>query len=879
MVVVERAEQLGALDAWLEDARRGHGRLVFVAGEAGVGKSTLVRAALARARGRARVAVSGCDGSATPPALAPLAELADQLPGLAWPDGAGRLELFAALLDVLRAEDADPTVLVVEDVHWADEATLDLLRHLARRVDGCHALVLVTYRDEEVAATAGLRILLGDTASAAGVRRIDLAGLTVRAVAELAVAARERTAGHDIDPVRLHAVTGGNAFYVTEVLRGSGGELPATVRDAVLARVVRLAEPAQRAIEVVALAGSRVEARLVEDLLADGLMALEEPLAHGLLVEDDGEVRFRHELGRLAVLGQIPVGRRLHVHRRLLAALREAGADPARVAHHADAAGDSDAAVEFATLAGDRAARLGAHREATQQYRRALAHAGRLGEDRLEAGRRAALSWALGYELYVTGHIDDAIAAVEAARDLWASTGDDVRVGDSWRCLSRLSWFAGRNDVAEEQGRLAVDVLRDTGTPELGFAYSNRAQLRMLSSDLAGTREWAGRTLQVASALEEGPGRTELRAHALNNLGTIEVVAGDLAEGVAMLGESLAVARDHDLHEHAARAYCNLASSGVTQRRFSDARRWLDEGIDYCAERDLDSWTRYLRGWLSVFHLLGGEHDEAREVAESLLGDRSAAAVGVVEPLVALAHVHARRGEPEVAPLVERAADLASGMKELQRIAPVVALRCELAWLSGDDAAAAGLAAATWPRAEEADCPWNRGAVARWMQPAPDGVGPVAEPFAAELAGEWRRAADLWTALGCPFDAGLALARSGDPELLARAVVVFEGVAARAAAARVRADLRAAGHVVPRAPRPSTAANGLGLTARESDVLPLLVAGLTDAAIAEHLVISRRTAEHHVAAILAKTGARSRRELREALGTGGSGTKLGTHHP
>ena len=454
-----------------------------------------------------------------------------------------------------------------------------------------------------------------------------------------------------------------------------------------------------------------------------------------------------------------------------------------------------------------------------------------------------------------------------------------MRVGDSWRCLSRLSWFAGRNDAAEEQGRRAVDVLAGTGTPELGFAYSNRAQLRMLSSDLAGTREWAARTLEVADGLEEGPGRTELRVHALNNLGTIEVVAGDLAEGVAMLGESLAVARRHELHEHAARAYCNLAASGVTQRRFADARRWLDEGIDYCAERDLDSWTHYLRGWLSTFHLLRGEHDAAREVAESLLRNRSVASVGAVEPLVALAHVRARRGEPEVDPLLERAGDLAAGMKELQRIAPVVALRCELAWLRGDDAAAAGLAAETWPRAEETDCPWNRGVVARWMQPAPADAGPVAEPFAAELAGEWARAADLWTALGCPFDAGLALARSSDPELLARAVAVFEGIGARAAAARVRADLRAAGHPAPRTPRASTVAHDLGLTAREADVLPLLVAGLTDAAIAEHLVISRRTAEHHVASILAKTGARSRRDLGDALGTDGPAAKLGTHHP
>lgn len=883
MVVLERAEQLAAVDAWLEDAAHGHGRLVYVAGEAGVGKTTLVRTAVDRVAGRARVAVAGCDGSATPAALAPLAELAAQLPGPAWSEDADRRQLFGGLLAILRADSGRPTLVVVEDVHWADEATLDLLRHLARRIDGCHALVLVTYRGEEVPATTGLRILLGDTASASGVRRIDLAGLTSRAVADLAAShAQEHPDSPPVDAARLHTVTGGNAFFVTEVLRGGSSGVPPTVRDAVLARVARLPEGAQRAIEVVALAGSRVEATLVEGLLADGLAALDEPLARGLLVERGGELSFRHELGRLAVAGEVPVGRRLHVHRRLLAALREAGADPARITHHADAAGDSAVAVEFASRAGDRAARLGAHREAAEQYRRALDHAGRLPSDALDADRRARLSWALGYELYVTGRIDEATRAVEAARDLWEATGDRVRVGDSWRCLSRLSWFAGRNADAEEQARIAVDVLDGTGTAELGLAYSNRAQLRMLSSDLAGTREWGARSLALADALDDGPSRTELRAHALNNLGTMEIVGGDLADGTQLLTESLelALSHGHDLHEHAARAYCNLASAAVSQRRFAEARRWLDEGIDYCADRDLDSWTHYLQALLATYHLHRGEHDDARGVAEALLRDRSIASVGVVDPLVALAHVRARQGDADVAPLVERARTLAAGMQELQRVAPVVALECELAWLHGDGRAAADLAAATWPLAAGTDCPWNRGAVARWMADATlERAQPVAPAYAAELAGDWRRAADLWTGLGCPFDAGLALARSGERELLVEAVGTFEGIGARAAAARVRADLRAAGWAAPRVPRAGTAAHEHGLTPREADVLALVVEGLPDAAIAERLVISRRTAEHHVAAIRAKLGVRTRRDLADALGSGAPEPKMGTGHP
>jgi DNA-binding CsgD family transcriptional regulator len=165
---------------------------------------------------------------------------------------------------------------------------------------------------------------------------------------------------------------------------------------------------------------------------------------------------------------------------------------------------------------------------------------------------------------------------------------------------------------------------------------------------------------------------------------------------------------------------------------------------------------------------------------------------------------------------------------------------------------------------ERADCPWNRGSVLRWL---PQGVRPthreVAPPFAAELAGDWQEAAALWERLGCPFDQALALARSGNADALAKAAGIFEGIKAHAAAARCRADLRALGRTAPRAPGRTARDHPMGLTRRESEVAELLAQGLSDSAIAEKLVISRRTAEHHVSSILAKAGVGSRHELGE----------------
>ena len=873
VVLLERDEQLRACADYLAEAALGHGRLVYVAGEAGIGKSTFVAQVVsdAAAHDPAAIAVGGCDGSATPAPLGPLVEMLPHLPGEVWPPGASRQEVFARLLDTLRDPPGGrPVLLVVEDAHWADEATLDLVRHLARRVHSCRALVLVTFRPEDAGAARGLRILLGDTASANGTRRIDLPPLSPDAVGRLVSDhERDHPGAVPTDARQLFGVTGGNAFFVTEALSAGTSRVPATVRDAVLARVARLDDDDQRALEVVALAGARAETELLVDLLAQGLTAVDEPLARGLLRQVDGDVVFRHELARLAVAQEVPVGRGVHIHRRLLAALRARGADPARLAHHAEAAGDVDAVLEFAPVAAARAAELGAHQEAVRQYRRALRHA-----DRMPDGRRADLLWALGYESYLTMHIDDAIAATRGALEIWDASGEEVRVGDAWRCLSRLSWFAGRREDAEEQALAALHLLEGTGTVELALAYSNRTQLTMLSSDLDGTQEWGRRTLALVDRLPDSLRREEVRVHALNNLGTMEMTAGDLEAGRALLVESLTAARAADLHEHAARAYCNLVSTAVAQRRDDEAKRYLDEGLEYCIDRDLDSWSIYLEGSRARFLLNRGDATGARALAESVLARGNLSPIDAIEPVLVLAHVHARAGDPRADAQLSRAADLSAGMDELQRVGPAASARSEAAWIRGDSAGAAEVAREAWRTAEGADCPWNRGAVATWLPSSVEvPVESLAPPFAAERSGRWAEAAGLWAALGCPFEQALALSRGGSQDGLTEAARMFDRLGADGAAARARALLRESGWSAPRTPRSTP--HPAGLTAREVEVLGLAAEGLSDATIAERLFISRRTAEHHVSSILAKLGARSRHELAD-LAVGVQPAQLGT---
>jgi tetratricopeptide (TPR) repeat protein len=469
-VLLERDSELDMLSAQLAGAAAGSGRLVLVRGEAGVGKTAVVRHFCAAYRTRMRVWSGACDALFTARPLGPLLDMAADADGVLSDVLDGDVKPHDVVAALARMVAADgPAVLVFEDVHWADEATLDVLKLLGRRVEAIPALVLVTYRDDELDARHPLRVVVGELARHRAVRHLPLAPLTQAAVRRLA----ERS---ELDVDRLHEATGGNPFFVLEVLAAGGLVIPPTVRDAVLARAGRLSPSARTLLDAAAISPPRIDLWLLQRLVADEIDHLDECLASGMLAAHRETVEFRHELARLTVEDSIAPHRRVALHRRALDALRDPPSgvtDLVRLSHHAAAAGDARAVLSFAPAAAARAAALGAHREAAALYARALAHT-----DDVPLEQRARLLVARAYECYLSGRFEDALEAHESALGCRRRLQDRVLEGDSLRTLSRLLRYTRRAGEALAVGREAVALLeRLEPGRELALAYCNLSHL------------------------------------------------------------------------------------------------------------------------------------------------------------------------------------------------------------------------------------------------------------------------------------------------------------------------------------------------------------------------------------------------------------------
>lgn len=839
------------------------GQTVLISGEAGIGKSALVEHFVSLQKPSCRVLWGFCDALFTPRPLGPLLDFVGALnPGVRQcidlDTGTG--DIFAAVLADF-AECQQTTVVVFEDLHWADRATLDLVRFLARRIGQLPVLLLLTFRDDELYAGPPLAAMLAELV---GTRtfRLPLQPLSREAVGQLAKKSGRHSTG-------LFEKTNGNPFYVRELLASPGLVVPPTVQDLVLARLNRLSAQAVYLCERVSLMPGHLDlsilTRMQQEQGIDLDTPIEECLKAGILQIHDQALRFTHELARLAVRESLPPLRGQALHAELLEALLKLpGANPAMLAYLAQTCVDKRLVLQFAPLAAAQAARLGAHREAAAHYFAALQVAQ---EAPLETQAELIEFWA--YEAGLAMQINEAVfAARERAVELWRQLGNVERMARNLRWLSRLHWYLGHKKAADRYADQAIEALETVApTPELAMAYSVRAQLYVLVSDCKPALEWARRALVLAN----DQGATEAKAHALNNLGYALLISGH-NEGASYLRQSLQLAIAGGFHEQAARAYTNLSSSLTLNCRFEEAEQVYLEGIAFDQDHDLDAWTYFLMGLYAKFKAVKSDFAGAQRLALEALAMPAQPALMRWAPTMALGLARSRSGtvgdgHGDAIDLLDGCLKIGLALGEAQILLLTCWALAEAHWLRGQQKKAREVVQKGWQARGKTQDPWLIGRLTVWARRlgmALDFPDAVAEPYQLEIEGKVALAANKWKELGVPFEQALCLMQCG-PDGLVEAIEIFAALGAQPALDLASAMARKQGvKGVRRGPYAATRGNHLGLTAREMEVGQLLAKGLTNSDMARQLQRSVRTVEHHVSAVLRKLRVANRADVRGA---------------
>lgn len=839
--LLEREQELEQLEHALTAVPTSGGQIVLLRGEAGIGKTALIREFVRRHDEEATVLVGTCDDLMTPQPLGPLWDISRREPSISRSlHDSDRPGLLNAILDLLEAS-LRPTVLVIEDTQWADEATLDAIRYLGRRMTQTRGLLILTYREGAVDYDHPLRAVIGELPPQQLVR-ISLKGLSPEAVESI-------SRGTDLDPAELFALTDGNPLFVVELLTSGSSGVPDSIQDSVLARAAKVSTEARAALDLMSVFPGGAIREVIDELIPNSTELLEECAGQGLVDFDDTAVAFRHELTRRSVESALSPERRRNLNHAVLDKLASVPelADPARLAHHAEAAEDADSVLKYAPAAARAATAAGSHREAVEHFRRLRPHLHSLAVD-----QRSELleDWAEAEA--AVGNYSDAIGLIEDARHLYAEKDD--RSGQS-RTLVHAAYYhewAGERSRAEEYARQATEVLGPSpdGT-DLADALEVSAYLAMMGCD-ADAMDLVDRTLAAAgSEIDE-----QLLIRCLIYRG--EFLHTHYPDGLPFFEEAIVRARAAGLWEEEARALGNHAWEAILFRDLESGEDYVKRALAVCAEHSDTSTCSYQNVTYASLLELRGDWNTAEDIAREEVAHQDGYVRTAALPI--LGRIEARQGRRAASETLKEAWELAKRSDEVQRLAAAASALAEYAWISGTEIVPAAELKNVLRRCLEVGWSWPPGAIAFWLWQREElGEVPesIAAPYRMMMSDEGIAAARIWESLQCRYDAAIALSL-GDSETQIQAIELLETLGASAVAARVRQRLRSQGVSVPRGRASSTRAHPVGLTSRQSEILLLLAEGLTNIEIADRLFLSPRTVENHVAAVVSKLNAASR---------------------
>jgi len=851
MELLERKDSLDVLSQLVTDVSAGEGKTVLLSGEAGIGKTSLIKYFTNDLNSETEVLWGGCDALFTPRPLGPLYDIAYQIKSnliKMLENEEKRVSIFSEFLNYL-VKTSNLKVIVIEDIHWADEATLDLLKFLSRRINRTKSILILSYRDEEIDQNHPLHSILGDLPNSE-TTRIRLYPLSETAVDKLM-----RNAGVKND--NLYVTTGGNPFYVTELLAYKKDELPSSIKEAVIARTSELPDDTKELLEIISVIPSKVEIELLRKLLNKVEDHIDHCINKAILITEKGLVSFRHELARLAILNSIPEMKKIHLHQKVLNCLLEDNNQQAllaQIVHHASQARDKNAIIKYTPLAAQNASKFGAHREAASHYLTALEYS-----DEIIIEKKLKLCEGRYYECYLTGQIEEAIKACRIIQEILHDLDDPLQLGDNYRRLSRLMWFSDKHSKCVEYIQKAIKILENLPPGhQLAMSYSNRSQIFMLEEKTNLAVEWGEKAIKLAKNLNND----EIEIHALNNIGTAKMRADD-DDGEPILKKSLSLALQKGFDDQAVRAYINLGCNNLSRRKLEIARKYFAKGIEHCNIKDLDIHKSFMMGEISKISLDVGNWDEAVEKAEMVLKQKNANIIDKIIPLSVIGIVRARRNDPGALIALDEAVSLSVHSGEFPDNLVAKITKAEAYWLLNKFDLIVNEIKTSYLNVIDSNNTWKIGELAFWLwkggrlSKPPDNI---AKPYLLQINGDWKGAADEWKKLGCPYQEALALA-DGNEDSKREALTILESLGATATINLLKQQMREEGiKKIPKGPRQSTKENPAGLTGRQMDVLKLLTKGLSNSEIAIKLFISPKTVDHHISAILSKLNLHSRTE-------------------
>ncbi len=850
MELIERDGFLALLQTQLKNIGEGEGHCIFVSGEAGIGKTSLVKAFREENNHNCLIYQGACDALFTPRPLAPLYDIMWQVNNNLWANSHSmeeRSKLFTSFFREV-SKKKEKLIIVFEDIHWADEATLDFIKFFARRIAQLRCLFMLTYRDDEIHSGHPLKNILGQLPPDS-FSRLKLTPLSKPTVEKMALA-------KGYNPEDVYSISGGNPFYVNEILASYSPGVPENIKDSILSIYPRQHEKIKQVWDLLSILPTGLDIQYFEKMDPLYVAAVHESLHTTILVLKESAVFFKHELYRRTIEASLSPLARISLNKKMLDLFMESyeeNRDIERIVHHAKNANEYETVVKYAPLAAREAATVGAHIEASRLYLSAIEYYQGTDKNTLTE-----LYEKYAYECYLTNQIKEAIIYITRSLQLCKEKNDKEKIGSNLRFLSRLWWFDGNGKNAEQCAEEAIEVLEaEPSSSSQAMAYSNMSQMKMITGQFAECISWGEKAIAIAVELNDD----ETLSHALNNVGAVQMrVLSSAQKGAALVKQSLDIALKHSYHEHVARAYMNLIINGIAIKDYATAATAMEEGILYCEERDLDSWTNYMLSLKSKLKLETGSWKEAYGIADTLLKKDIHPPSGKMYALDVIIKIKMRRGDEDTLPLLLEAQTKVFEVMGLQSIILLMITFLEYEWITGKLFIEPAILDRTVNMVRQMNTFFDYNEFAFWLYKARKQQlpGELYEGYQSHDTTAALKAAMLWERLGCTYEQALCLFEGTDEDKR-KAITIVHELGANAVSEKMKLEMRSAGiKSIPRGIRKTTLSNPAFLTPRELDILELLKQGLQNKEIASRLFISVKTVDHHISSIFFKLDVKSR---------------------